>query len=146
MARFVFRAEVALTFRRQQEQAATRVWLDASSALEHARQAEAVAADAVTAALDAAAAVHDPAQRAWHRHWIVRLQQQHGQRRAKTAECSAVAEAAAVRMNAARRDVKALERLRARALAAWQLAQQREEQKEMDWLGSVKYALRMNDQ
>ena len=146
MARFVFRAEVALTYRRQQEQAATRVWLEASAVLEGARRAEADAAGAVTAALEAAAAVHDPAQRAWHRHWIVRLQQQHGQRRARVTECGAAADAAAVRMNATRRDVKALERLRARAVSAWQLAGRREEQKEMDWLGSVKYALRMHDQ
>ena len=146
MGRFVFRAEVALTFRRQQEQAATRRWLEASAVLDAARRAEADAAGAVTAALDAAAAVHDPAQRAWHRHWILRLQQQHARHRATVLECSGAVDAAALRMNAARRDVKALERLRARALAAWQLAQQREEQKEMDWLGSVKYALRMNDQ
>ena len=143
MARFVFRAEVALTFRRQQEQAATRTWIEAKAALERARAAHAEAQHAVASALYEAQDVHDPGQRVWHRHWIVRLQQQLGQRQARVAEAQPPVDAAAARMNAARRDVKALERLRARALADWQLVQQREEQKEMDWLGSVKYALRM---
>lgn len=143
MARFVFRAEAALNLRRQQEQAATRAWVAASAALDHARAAEAEAQRAVAAALRDAQDVHEPARRVWHRHWIQRLQQQHGQRKVRVAECQSVADAAAERMNAARRDVKALERLRARALEAWELVQRREEQKEMDWLGSVKYALRL---
>jgi flagellar export protein FliJ len=145
MARFVFRAEVALTYRRQQEQAATRAWREAVGAFEGARRAELDAEQVVATALSDAQAVHDPAHRAWHRNWIVRLRQQQVQLRSRTADLQAVVDAAAVRVNAARRDVKALERLRARALADWQVVQRREEQKEMDWLGSVKYALRMNE-
>ena len=144
MARFVFRAEAALNLRRQQEQAATHAWVEAAGTLEAARQAAADADHAVGVGLSDGADVHDPGRRAWHRNWIVRLQQQAAERRRRVVACQVAVDAAVARLHAARRDVKALERLRARALSAWQLAERRAEQKEMDWLGSVKYALRMN--
>lgn len=143
MARFVFRAEAALHFRRQQEQVATRLWSAALALLEQARRAEVEAEQAIGSALADAVAAHDPARQAWHRNWIVRLKQQHAQRRQKTVECQAALDAALARVNLARRDVKALERLRARAYSTWQLAERRAEQKELDWLGSVQYAMRM---
>jgi flagellar export protein FliJ len=51
-------------------------------------------------------------------------------------------DAATARLQAAHRDVRVLERLRDRLHAAWALAETRREQKDMDWIGSVRHALR----
>jgi flagellar export protein FliJ len=88
------------------------------------------------------AALADPARAAWYRNWISRLRQDVAIKKARLSERRAALDRAVARLNLAHRDVRALERLRAKALAAWQLAEQRAEQKELDWLASVRYALR----
>jgi flagellar biosynthesis chaperone FliJ len=53
----------------------------------------------------------------------------------------AALQTAVTRLNAAHRDVRVLERLRDRLYAAWQLAERRAEQKELDWLATVRHAV-----
>ena len=57
------------------------------------------------------------------------------------ADRRAAVDAAVARLQAAHRDVRVLERLRDRLHSAWALAERRKEQKELDWLGSVRHAL-----
>lgn len=142
MAGFVFRAAAALDLRRRKEDLARQAWADACSALERAERQLAAAQDALAQTLVEAATVHDPARQAWYRAWITRQRVEITHRRSAVEERRAAREAAVLVLNAAHRDVRALERLRDRTRAAWQLAQRRAEQKELDWLGSVRYALR----
>ena len=142
MAKFLFRAEVALDLRRKREDAARQAWADACAALDRAERQRDAACDALARTLAEGATEHDPARRTWYRNWILRQRLEIAQREAHVTARRAEREAAVTRLNAAHRDVRALERLRARSLAAWQLTVRRAEQKELDWLGSVRHALR----
>ena len=62
------------------------------------------------------------------------------------AERQAAVDVAVASLHAAHRDVRVLERLRDRLRDAWMLAERRREQKELDWLGSVRHALRAASQ
>jgi flagellar biosynthesis chaperone FliJ len=70
-----------------------------------------------------------------------RQHQEIARRRAMAGDRRAALDAATRALQTAHRDVRALERLRARSEAAWALAVRRAEQKELDWLGCVQYAL-----
>jgi flagellar export protein FliJ len=142
MADFVFRAETVLELRRRLEDAARAAWGAAGAALERAERRVHEAERVLQQAIADAAPVHDPGERTWHRHWILRCRGDLAREVAARAERRRVYEAASARLNAAHRDVRALERLRERAVARWQLAERRSEQKELDWLGSVRYVLR----
>lgn len=135
---FRFRAEAALGLRRRHEDAARRAHGDAAAALHGAHRALSDAEEAWRSAAAEAAAVHDPARLAWYRNWMGRRRQESARLAGVVAERRAAVEKALARLNAAHRDVRVLERLRERGLAAWNLAARRAEQKELDWLGIVR--------
>jgi flagellar export protein FliJ len=141
MARFVFRAEAALDLRRRQEELAQRAQAEAAAAFERAQAAAAAAERAWRDSLASSTHVHDPAQREWHRNWSLRQRQDLARKQAMVNDRRAALDAATKRLNLAHRDVRALERLRERAQAAWLAAERRAEQKELDWLGSMRHAL-----
>jgi flagellar export protein FliJ len=142
MASFRFRAAAALDLRLTIEERAKRTLGDAQAALERAERA----LSEIRAALDAtlaegATAVHDPGLSLWYRNWITRQRQELARRRSMVADRRAAVDAAAARLQLAHRDVRVLERLRDRLQSEWALAERRKEQKELDWLGSVRFAL-----
>ena len=141
MPAFSFRAAAVLKLRRHEEDAASRARAEAAQAVERAvqqvLQSETVLADR----LREAASIYDPARREWYRNWIIRQRHEIGRARAMLADRRAALQAATKRLNAAHRDVRVLERLRDRRYAAWLLAERRAEQKELDWLGTVRHAM-----
>lgn len=142
MAPFRFRAAAALDLRQQIEDRAKRALGDAQAALERAERALEEARTALDATLaSGASAVADPGLSIWYRNWITRQRHELQRRRAMVADRRAAVDAAVVRLQAAHRDVRVLERLRDRLHSEWALAERRKEQKELDWLGSVRHAL-----
>jgi flagellar export protein FliJ len=142
VAPFRFRAAAALDLRLTLEERAKRTLGDARAALERAECALSETRAALEATLaEGAAAVHDPGLSLWYRNWIIRQRQELARRRAMVADRRAAADAAAARLQAAHRDVRVLERLRDRLQSEWALGERRKEQKELDWLGSVRHAL-----
>ena len=144
MKPFVFRAELALTLRKRQEELACRELAAAEACARAAEDLLERARDAMTQAMREAGECDgrggDPTPRVWYRNWIT------GQRqlvercaRALEARRDEVA-AAAERAVLARRKRKALERLRQKALIAWSDAARREEQKVIDELATVRFA------
>jgi flagellar export protein FliJ len=146
MPRFVFRAAAALDLRRREEETAVRARAAAAAAVERAERAVADARGALTSQLEAGASEHDPARRLWYRNWIDRKRQEIAHARAMAADRRTALEAAIHRANAAHRDVRALERLRDRLFQAWQTAERRAEQKELDWLGTVRHTMAARDE
>jgi flagellar export protein FliJ len=144
MKRFVFRVQAALDLRRKQEDEARR-------ALALARADERQAEDAL---LRAGRALDDMLQRArtteaagdlassiWHRHWITGQRQRIDRCRQLLVERQhAVAEAAG-RAQLARRRAKSLERFKERAWQRHRRQEAREEQKLLDDLGAIRFAI-----
>ena len=142
MPPFRFGAAAALELRRRTEELATRALGDARSALERAERSLADGRSELAAGLDrGAAAVNDPGLSIWYRNWITRQQQELSRRRAMVADRQTAVAASQARLHAAHRDVRVIERLRDRLHSAWALAERRKEQKELDWLGSIRYVL-----
>lgn len=139
MARFVFRAEAALNLRRQQEEIAIRVRGEAAAAVERAERHLADSENTLAERLRAAASIHDPGQREWYRNWIAKQRYDITRAKAMVKDRRTALSAATTKMNTARRDVRTLERLRERLFADWQLAERRAEQKELDWLGTMRH-------
>ncbi len=142
MPPFRFRAAAVLDLRQKGEERARRTLGDAQAALERAEQALTEARAALDATLArGASAVDDPGLSIWYRNWITRQRHELSRRRAMVADRRAAVDAAIARLQAAHRDVRVLERLRDRLYAEWALAERRKEQKELDWLGSVRHTL-----
>jgi flagellar export protein FliJ len=146
MAKFIFRAQVALDLRQKQEDAARLALAEAQARLHEAEQALARAegqlADALNNARDVEAAASDPTLAIWYRNWIHRL-------RREVARCvqildgrQADAKAAEAKAIEARRAVRVIEKLRERAWNAHTAHERREEQKALDLLGVMQYAIR----
>lgn len=147
MAGFRFRAAAALEMRIRAEEVATRALGEARAALDRSERALQDSLAALEATLArGAAAVGDPGLSIWYRNWITRQRHEIERRRATAVERQAAVDAAVARLHAAHRDVRVLERLRGRLHEAWMLAERRREQKELDWLGSVRHALRAASQ
>ena len=147
MAGFRFRAAAALDMRVRAEESATRVLGEARAALERSERALKDSLAALDATLvQGAQAVSDPGLSIWYRNWIARQRHEIGRRQGMVAERQAAVDAAVASLHAAHRDVRVLERLRDRLRDAWMLAERRREQKELDWLGSVRHALRAASQ
>ena len=142
MAKFQFRAQAVLDLRRRHEESVKRAWADAVAADERAQAELATAARGYDAARDDAAHVHDAAARVWHRNWILGLEQELARAKGLAQTRRVAVDAALASLNLAHRDVRVLERLYDRAHAAWQQAQCRAEQKELDWLGCIQHAMR----
>jgi flagellar export protein FliJ len=142
MAPFRFRAAAALDLRQQTQERAKRALGDAQAALERAERALEEARAALDATLaSGASAVADPGLSIWYRNWITRQRHEFQRGRAMVADRRAAVDAAVARLQAAHRDVRVLERLRDRLHSEWALAERRKEQKELDWLGSIRHAL-----
>jgi flagellar export protein FliJ len=142
MSQFKFRAAAALDLRRRREDLAQRARAEAQAAVDRAElalgEARGRLADAVGRAGSAA---HDPALRIWYRNWIARQKQEVARRSAMAADRRIALEAATARLQAAHKDVRVLERLQDRLHAAWTLDERRKEQKELDWLASIRHTL-----
>ena len=140
MSRFAFRAQAALDLRRRREEEAQRARAEAETRLERAERA----VEDLRAALDEGcrqgAGVHDPGMLTWYRNWITGQHQGIAKGQDAVRNRRADVDAAVTRAQAAHRDVRALERLRERAWTAWQEAERQREQKDMDWLGTVRHS------
>jgi flagellar FliJ protein len=147
MAGFKFRAAAALDMRVRAEELATRSLGEARAALERSERALSESLAALEATLvKGAEAVSDPGLSIWYRNWIIRQRHEITRRRTMVADRQAAVDAAVAALHSAHRDVRVLERLRDRLHEAWLLAERRREQKELDWLGSVRHALRAASQ
>ena len=150
MAKFLFRAEPALTMRRKLEDEARLALADAQRraylAENALRQAQEGLRDATKRACEAEAQATDPTLAIWYRNWIKRQQREVARsaqvldgRRAEVGQ-------AEQRVMEAHKAVRALEKLRQRALEEFTDHERRTEQKEIDLLGVMQYAMRSRDQ
>ena len=146
MKPFVFRAQAALDIRRLQDDAAQRALAIAESELRRADDAVLHAmAQIDRAGADAAAAFArglDAHQLVWHRNWMTGLERDVVRARQRREERRTDVKAAALRAEQARRALRALERLRDRAVRAWERLARHEEQKALDLFGSLQHAAR----
>lgn len=149
MARFIFRPEPALTMRRKLEDAARLVLADAQRraylAESELRHAQENLSDATRRACEAEAQATDPTLAIWYRNWIKRKQREVARsaqvldgRRAEVGQ-------AEQRVMEAHKAVRALEKLRQRALEDFTDNERRTEQKELDLLGVMQYAMRARE-
>ncbi|MCL4848038.1 MAG: flagellar FliJ family protein [Acidobacteria bacterium] len=145
MRRFVFRAEVALALRRRQEDEAKRALAAAEGRLRTAQRAHFAATDALASTLKRASEADGKAGSVtvgvWYRNWIVRQKQDVALAAQAVARCQADADLARSHLMMARRKRKSLERFRERALAAHVRAEHVEEQKALDALGTMRFAM-----
>jgi flagellar export protein FliJ len=146
MRPFTFRPQPALDLRVRAQDAAEQ-------ALARAQAETRAAAAALTEAraeIDRAHAEHRAAwdgadalvRGEWHRNWMVGLQRNVARARAVLEERRIEERRAAEIAREARKQVKVLERLKARTLQAWALEARRAEQKALDELASLRFASR----
>lgn len=150
MATFIFRPQPALDMRRRDEERAQLAATEARMISERAAQfyADAQAAfEAGTAratALDAAGgSITDVI---WHRNWIRSLRRELVRTEANAEDRRVQLEAAEQALVTARERVKVLERLKERAIEAHQERERREEQRAMDDLATLRFALRQRSE
>ena len=146
MKRFQFRPQPALDLRLRQKDAAEEVLARARAEVRTARVALEQASQAIDAANVQQASTWASGQSVpfeWHRNWMVGLERDVARARAVLEERRIEQRRAAELAREARKHVKVLERLKARALAAWQLDTRRAEQKKLDELASLRFASRM---
>jgi flagellar export protein FliJ len=146
MAKFRFRAQVALDLRRKEDDEARRLLGEAARATRAAEQAldaadRALGETMAQAAQDAASCV-DTTRALWYRNWIVLQRQAIERAQAIVAERRSAERAAAERALVTRRKLRSLEHLRERNWQAFLLAERRIEQKEMDVLAGLRYVAR----
>ncbi len=144
MRRFVFRAQVALDLRRRQEDEAQRALALAEGRLGAAQSALGAARDALATTMRRAGDADgqaDVALQVWYRNWIVRQKQDIARATQAVAACQADVDQAKARVMVARRKRKSLERFRERALTAFERAQDLDERKALDALGTLRFAL-----
>jgi flagellar export protein FliJ len=150
MAAFIFRPQPALDLRRREADAAQLVVSEARVISGRAAQAFADAqaafdvGQARAAALDAAGgSITDVI---WHRNWIRSLRRELVRTEANAEDRRVQLEAAEQALLAARERVKALERLKERAVAAHQERERREEQRAMNDLATLRFAIRQRSE
>lgn len=146
MARFVFRAQAALDLRRRRYDAEQQACAGARLAVERAeRDAREAEARVAAAQQDAMRADGDGDGREWHRNWISGCRHHLGQQHRRLDGRREELTDAERRVLDARRALRALERLKERALAAHLERERLDEQKALDWLGTIQYALRAGE-
>jgi flagellar protein FliJ len=145
MALFIFRPQPALDLRRRDVDAAQLVVAEARMISDRAAQAFAdaqanfEAGSARAAALDAAGgSITDVI---WHRNWIRSLRRELVRTEANAEDRRVQLEAAEQALVAARERVAVLERLKERAIEAHRERERREEQKAMDELATLRFAI-----
>ena len=147
MRPFRFRPQPALDLRIRQRDAAEEALAAARAALREAEAAVRAAEDAMqaaqTRAREAFATAAGLGGAAWHWNWIERLRRDVARatealdvRRSEEARAAEIA-------REARRQVKVLERLKARRRRAWRLEAGRAEQRMIDELAGLRFAARM---
>jgi flagellar export protein FliJ len=146
VAKFIFRAQVALDLRRKQEDVARLALSEAQTRLLRAewdvQSAQTQLAEGLSRARDTEKEASDPTLAIWYRNWI------HRQRR-EVARClqildgrQADVKAAEATAMEARRAVRVLEKLKDRAWSEHTTRERRDEQKALDLLGVMQYAIR----
>lgn len=148
MRKFVFRAQVVLDLRRKREDEARLALAEmqrrAQVAEDDLREAQARADDAVRRAAEAEAQATDPVLAIWYRNWITKQRRDVARGVQVLDGRRADVKAAERRTMEAHRAVRALEQLRERAMTAHSSEERRTEQKEIDLLGVMQYAIRQN--
>ncbi|MDE3155567.1 MAG: flagellar FliJ family protein [Acidobacteriota bacterium] len=146
MRPFRFRAAVVLDLRQKQDEEAQRVLARAKAAVLTAQAsldgAEAALAAAMRRAAEAEASAEDVTLLQWYRNWMKGRQADVRRCRERLEECRAVMRTAAEAALKARRDLRVIERYRERVWQAWQREALREEQKDLDLLGTLQHAAR----
>jgi flagellar FliJ protein len=150
MATFRFRPQVALDLRRREEEAAQRVVSEARVVSDRAAAAFADAQAAFDAGTVRAAAVEaaggSVTDSVWHRNWIRSLRRELVRCEAHAEDRRVQLETAEQALVVARERVKALERLKERAFEAHQQRERRDEQRAMDDLATLRFALRQRSE
>jgi flagellar export protein FliJ len=143
MSTFRFRAAVVLELRSRQERDAAAVLSRAEMSLVQARTrvSEAIRArqDAQTVELDRQRQGATSSEIEWHRNWITRLASTVEERRAEFELRQSEVRTAEQAWRGARQRLLTIERMRERAWAKFQRAEQREEMKVIDELVSLRY-------
>ena len=146
MARFRFRAQVALDLRRKQDEDARRALAEAKRVTAVAQRAldeeRRVLEEALARAADEESKASDTTRAIWYRNWMKRQQQVIELALRVVETRRAEEQGAAARAVIARRKLRALERLRDRMWKAYLVVEQRAEQKELDVLGGLRYVVR----
>jgi flagellar export protein FliJ len=146
MKPFRFRAQPALDIRRSQDDAAQRALAVAQAALTRAEQD----VDAALATVDAGhargaasvAGARNAHELEWHCNWMIGLEREVARARQHREERRIDVKTATIKALDARRALRALERLRERALRDYGALARREEQKALDLLGSLQHAVK----
>jgi flagellar protein FliJ len=150
MATFSFRPQVALDLRRREEEAAQRVVSEARVVSDRAAAAYADAQAAFDAGTARAAGVEaaggSVTESVWHRNWIRSLRRELVRCEAHAEDRRVQLETAEQALVVARERVKALERLKERAFEAHQVRERRDEQRAMDDLATLRFALRQRSE
>jgi flagellar export protein FliJ len=146
MAKFIFRADAALNMRRKKEDEARLIMVDAQRraqlAEEELQRAQQRVIDATRRAAEEEAQATDPVLAIWYRNWI-KKQQRDVARGAQVLDGRrAEVHAAEQRVMEAHRAVRALEKLKEKALDRYTHEARKTEQKEIDLLGVMQYAMR----
>ena len=143
MSTFRFRAAVVLELRSRQERDAAAVLSRAEMSFVQARTrvSEAIRArqDAQTVELDRQRQGATSSEIEWHRNWITRLASTVEERRAEFELRQSEVRTAEQAWRGARQRLLTIERMRERAWAKFQRAEQREEMKVIDELVSLRY-------
>jgi flagellar protein FliJ len=146
MAKFIFRAEAALNMRRKKEDEARLIMADAQRraqlAEEELQRAQQRVIEATRRAAEEEAQATDPVLAIWYRNWI-KKQQRDVSRSAQVLDGRRVEVQDAERhVMEAHRAVRALEKLKEKALDRYTTHERKSEQKEIDLLGVMQYAMR----
>ena len=146
MRPFRFRAAIVLDLRQKQDEAAQRdlgrARADLAAAQAAADAAQAALAAAMARAAEAEAAAEGVTVLQWYRNWMAGRQHDVAQARQRVAGCREALERATAAAVKARRDLRVIERYRDRVWRAWQREAEREEQKALDWMGTLQHAAR----
>ena len=146
MAKFKFRAQVALDLRRKEDDEARRVLGEAAratrAAQEQLHEAERALEATMRRAAEEAATAADTTGALWYRNWMTLQKQVIDRARATVDERRRAERLAAERALVTRRKLRSLEQLRERMWQAFLLAERRLEQKEMDVLAGLRYVAR----
>ncbi len=147
MRPFRFRPQPALDLRLRQLDAAEQSLARAQAELRLAEDAVLASEASIRAARSQGAEDwHAPdalLRLEWHRNWMVGLERDAARLRKERDERRTVERRAAEIAREAPKQVKVLERLKARVLRDWQLDARRDEQKALDELASLRFASRL---